>query len=254
MPVERTYAVLGRGPWAVKMRSILEAGQRPVVSLEQTRKQPEESDDAHTARLAEALRASDAHAVWLCVPPGPHIPLMITAAIRAKLHAIAEKPWLCSAEETMCLSLAAQAAGVRLGVHFEYCLLDEMEAWRHRYHGAPGLRFSGEFTTSRPQRSDMPALENLGSHLLAMRRYAAPDSEIGELVCGYDGADARQVWLEHDFVDFLCNRQPIIQRFIKKFESAMEGADFPFGLDFASSVADDLAKWRDRQTAEFRRP
>jgi hypothetical protein len=244
MAVERTYAILGRGPWAVKMRSILDAGHRTAVCMEHTRQEADESDDAYTARLRDALRASGAQAAWLCVPPGPHIRLMITAAIGAKLHAVAEKPWLCSAEETKRLSLAAQKAGVRLGVHFEYCLLDEMESWRERYGGAPGLRFGGEFTSSRARRSDMPALENLGSHLLAMRRYAAPGSEIGELVCAYESADARRVWLDHDSVDFLCNRQPIIQRFIKRFESAMDGAEFAFGLDFASGVAEDLAKWR----------
>lgn len=234
-----SYVVLGRGQWARRIREILEAEGRRVACIEQTRRQ--------AAELTDVMRASGAQAAWLCVPPGPHVAPMVKAAIEAGVHAIVEKPWMCSKGETESLAGAARARGIRLGVHFEYCLLDEIESWRERFKAVRGLRFGGRFTVSDADRLGIPALENLGSHLLAIRRYASPNSEISELFCAYNTADERRVWIENESVDFLENRQPVIQRFIRKFEAPAHGAEFPLGIEFASRVAEDLAKWRGRR-------
>lgn len=245
-----SYAILGRGAWAAKMRSILKAEQRRVTVLAHTRRQATESDEAYRERLTSALSASGAQIAWLCVPPGAHVTHMMEAAIAAGVHVIAEKPWLCPAGETASLLASAEKNGIRLGVHFEYCLLDEMEGWRERYHDARGLGFGGRFAVSRPDRLGIPAIENLGCHLMAMHEYAVPHSEIEELFCAYHSADERRVWIASESVDFLENRQPVVQRFIRKFEAATEGAKFPFGIEFGSRVAESLIRWRGRQTAE----
>ena len=92
----------------------------------------------------------------------------------------------------------------------------------------------------------MPALDNLGSHLLAIRAYAAPKSSVQEIRCGYEQPDERCVWLEKRnsraaFIDLLANKEPIIQRFIAKVEASLEGADLPFDLDFAQRIANETA-------------
>jgi hypothetical protein len=253
-PERWAYAVLGRGRWASKIASILEAGQRAVTSVADTRRAAEESDEAYVARLEAALRATGAQAAWLCVPPGPHVASMMRAAIMAGAHAIAEKPWLCSPDETEALADLAARNGVRLGVHFEYCLLDEVEDWRARYRDWTGLGFGGAFVINRPGSDHLPPLWSLGSHLFAIRRYAVPNSKILELTCAYNAPDERRVWVERpramrEEVDFFCNRQPIIQRFIRKFEAA-EGAEFTLGVEFAARVAEDLLTWRGPQTME----
>jgi Oxidoreductase family, NAD-binding Rossmann fold len=239
-----SYAVLGRGRWAAKMRAVLEGEGRRVVCIKDTR--------TEAAGLLDALRASGAQAAWLCVTPGPHVRAMVKAAIEAGVHVVAEKPWMCSAAETKMLAAVAVERGVRLGVHFEYCLLDGVEAWRSRFHGISGLRFGGRFTISRPDRLGIPAMENLGSHVAAIRRYAAPQSELAELVCAYGAADERRVWIEHESIDFLENQEPIIQRFVRRFEDT--ASEFPFDLGFALRVAQDLARYRDRQIAGSREP
>jgi hypothetical protein len=237
MPESWSYAVLGRGRWAGRMREILKREGRRVVCIEETR--------TGAAELAERLRASVAQAAWLCVTPGPHVAPMMRAAIEAGVHVVAEKPWRCSKEETDSITAAARARGIRLGVHFEYCLLAKVEAWRERFQDARGPRFGGRFTVSRGDRLGIPAMENLGSHLGAMRRYAAPHSEIEELFCAYEAADERRVWIEDESIDFLDNREPVIERFVRRFE---EGADFPFDIEFGLRVAEDLTNFRDRQT------
>lgn len=247
-----SYAILGRGVWARRMQAILQDVGRRVVYIERARREPRESDAAYEERITFALLESRTNIAWLCVPPGPHVESMAKAAILARMHAVAEKPWRCSRATTETLEASARGRGVQLGVHFQYCFLNEIEKCRERYYQESGLRFSGRFTVSRPNRLGIPAIENLGSHLLAMRRYAAPESHIEELLCAYDCIDERHVWIADESINFLKNREPIVQRFIRSFEAAIDGAQFPFGLSFAFRVAEDVTRWRGRQTAESR--
>jgi predicted dehydrogenase len=233
---------------------MLAGEQRGIVQLESTRKQPAESDDQYVARIAESLHAARAQIVWLCVPPGSHIPCLLNAAIEAGVHAIVEKPWALSRSETKELIVAAEAKNIVIGVDFEYCLLDEIQAWRQRLRGGDGLSFEGQFHTSQPDRLGLPALENLGSHLLAIRRYAAPRSEIARLSCSYLSPDERRVRIQSETVDFTTNRQPILQRFVEQFEAATEGSNFEFSLEFALDVAEDTAKYLVRQKAPSQAP
>ena len=254
MPERPRYAILGRGQWAGRMQSLLEGEGCGVTCVANTRREPSESEESYTARLASALRGSGAEIAWLCVTPGPHVAWMIEAAIDAGVHVIAEKPWLASASETEKLAGVAKRRGIALGVHFEYCLLDEIETWRERYQNTHGLRFGGRFTISRADRLGIPAAMNLGCHLLAMRKHAIPKSEIAELSCAYESRDERRVWVENDSIDFTHNRQPVIQRFIHRFEAAIDGAEFPFGTEFALSVAEDLLRCPVPQTAPSQQP
>jgi hypothetical protein len=249
MPDRPSYVILGRGRWAGRMQSLLAAENRRVTSIPQTRRASGETDSAYRSRLAEAMRASDAQIAWLCVLPGPHVPLMIDAALDAGLHIIAEKPWQGSQRVTSSLAAKAKSLHRLIGVHFEYCLLEEVERWRRDFHPGTGLLFGGHFFLSRPDHTGMSAVDNLGSHLLAIRAYAAPKSALQEVRCGYDQPDERSVWLEKAntplaFIDLLANKELIIQRFIAKVEASLEGADFPFDLDFGLRVANDAEALR----------
>ncbi len=96
MPELPSYAILGRGRWATIMQAILTAERRRVVLIEDTRWRNLESEANYESRLGAALAASGARIAWLCVPPGQHVPVILKAAITAGLHAVSEKPWLCS--------------------------------------------------------------------------------------------------------------------------------------------------------------
>ncbi len=77
------YAILGRGSWAGKIHTILTAENRDVVNLVESRQAANEGPSEYRARLAEQIRAKGAQAVWLCVPPGPHVSVMIESALDA---------------------------------------------------------------------------------------------------------------------------------------------------------------------------
>ena len=244
-----SYVILGRGRWAARMQNILVSENRRVSSIPETRQASGESDAAYRLRLGEAMRASDAQIAWLSVLPGPHIPIMIEAALDAGLHMVVEKPWQGSQRETASIVARAKSLHRLIAVHFEYCLLEEVERWRRDFHPGTGLRFGGHFFLSRPDRTGMPAMDNLGSHLLAIREYGAPQSVVQEIRCGYEQPDERCVWLERRntrvaFIDLLAHKEPIVQRFIAKVEASLDAAEFPLSLEFALRVSSDTQALR----------
>jgi len=243
------FVVVGRGRWAPRIRSILASEGRNVSSLENGRRATWEDESAYRARIAAAFRGSGAHIVWLCVPPGDHIPALMAAAIESGLHVIVEKPWRCSREETSHLEALAQAHRAVLAIHYEYCLLDAMQDWRRNFNNGSELHFGGCINIQRPNHIGLPALDNLGSHLFAIHAYSVPNSVIDEITCGYEQPDERRVWLESQDrqiaeIDLLASKEPIIQRFIARMESAIRGEEFPLNLQFALRVAERLALWR----------
>jgi predicted dehydrogenase len=204
-----------------------------------------ESSGAYESRLAQTLSESAAQIVWLCVPPGTHVPILIRAAFAAGLHVIVEKPWVYSREETTLLQDAATKAGLRGGVHFEYCLLSEIENWRRQYEQQNDLEFGGTFNVHAGDHLGISAMQNLGSHLMAMREYAVPHSRLSKIYCGYELPDERMVWLDSDdqrvaTIEFLGSNQPIVQRFVARFENSLAGTPFPFDFAFAHRVNENL--------------
>jgi predicted dehydrogenase len=248
------YAILGRGRWAKIVRGILADETRHCTLVDETRLGQRESEAEYKRRLAARMTAYGATIAWLCTPPGPHVPLMIEAAIEAGLHAIIEKPWLYSQDQTRSITELAHSKGLLIGVHHEYCLLDEIRTWRRSLDRGKGLRFSGRFSMDRPDRIGIPAIDNFGCHLLAMREYAVPESELAGIDCAYEEPDERRVWLEDESrpiasIDFLGTSERIIQRYISEFEAALDTGSFPFDLDFAQRVAVELATWKKKAGA-----
>ncbi|HMD39155.1 MAG TPA: hypothetical protein VKH15_07730 [Candidatus Acidoferrum sp.] len=240
------YVILGRGRWARRMQSILTAEGCRVTNIAEARRVFGENDSAYKSRLAEGMSASGAQIAWLCVLPGPHVAVMIEAALDAGLHVVVEKPWQGSQRVTEGLVAKAKSLRRVIAVHFEYCLLDEVQSWRRDFHPGKGLRFGGHFFLSRPNHMGISAMENLGSHLLAIHAYAVTQSNVQEVRCGYEQPDERSVWLEKRntrvaFLNLLENKEPIIQRFAAKVEESLDGGDFPFDLEFALRVAKDVS-------------
>jgi predicted dehydrogenase len=249
------YVILGRGRWAQRMRPIILGEDRKVSAIEETRQQPAESQSAYVSRLSEAMKASGAHIAWLCVVPGLHVPLMIQAALEAGLHVIVEKPWYGSNEDTQRLQALALKNHRLLAVHFEYLLLESVENWKKDFSPGSELEFSGRFFLSRSDRSGIPAIDNLGCHFLAIREYAVPASAVSEIHCAYERPDERLVWLEKSgqriaSIDLFQGSQRLVQDFMKKVEAACLGqAAFPFDLNFAQRVADQLNAYKARTSS-----
>lgn len=243
------YVVVGRGRWAARMKTILNADNRLGASLEHSRQAAAEDDQAYRDRLRSSLQSSRVQIAWLCVPPGTHIPIMIEAAVEAGLHVVVEKPWFCSPEETHRLQALGKRHERVLAIHYEYCLLHEVQTWRSKWHNAGGLSLGGRMKVNRPNHIGITALDNLGSHLFSIHEYGAPQSAITEIDCVYEQPDDRRVWLDLDDrriaeIDLLANKEPIIQRFFARVEAATRGDEFPLDLNFALKVAERTALWR----------
>ena len=242
-----TYAILGRGRWARRMQSVLTGEGRQFVEIAETRQESSENDEAYRERLAQRLRSSDAQIAWACVLPGPHVPLMVEAALDAGLHIICEKPWWGSRSATESLIARAKSLQRVVAVHYEYCFLSEVKRWRKEFSDLSGLEFSGTFFLSRPNHTGMSALDNLGSHLLAIRQYAAPHAVLKEIRCGYEHTDERSAWLKKSgqpvaFLNLLEQKELIIQRFLAAVESSLDSGIFPVDLEFGARIAEQIAQ------------
>jgi hypothetical protein len=225
------------------------AQQSKVTIVQETRRREQETDDDYQARIGASLARAGAKIAWICLPPSPNTFLVASAAIENGMHVVAEKPWVWRAQISRTLAALAKDRGALIAVHYEYCLLDAVQSWRSQRENGAGLRFRGRFTTRLPDRLGIPAIENLGSHLFAIRAYAIPQAGISAIECEYERADERFVSLTDggsaiDTIEFSANREPVIQRFIARFERALEGEPFPLNLDFATQVYEDLDAYR----------
>jgi len=239
------YLIVGRGRWGTRMHAMLLGEGRRAEFAPGLRRETNESSGAHEARLAQTFSDSRAQIVWLCVPPGAHVPVLSRAAFAAGLHVIVEKPWVYSREETTLLRDTATRAGLKGGVHFEYCLLSEIENWKRQYEQQNGLEFGGTFNVHAANRLGISAIQNLGSHLMAMREYAVPHSRLSKIYCGYELPDERTVWLDSHkqrvaTIEFLGSKEPIVQRFVVRFENSLDGEPFPFDFAFAQRINENL--------------
>ena len=199
------------------MHRILTDEGRTVSLIADARQRKGESAVEHMARLAADIKFSGAQIAWFCVPAGPHIPFLLRAALDVGVHVVVEKPWLCSREATEALAERARLRGLAVGIHYEFCLLDGVQGWRREFLSAEGLEFGGRFLTSKAARRETSALDDLGSHLFAIREYAAPRARVTEIECGYSMPVERRLWLTRggkitSSVNFTMNSEPIVQQ------------------------------------------
>jgi predicted dehydrogenase len=234
------------------MQAILAGEGRRVEVIEEARATYHESADQHYSRLSNAFRASQAEIAWLCVSPGPHLPGLVEAALDTGLHVIVEKPWHGSPEVTQKLMQQAHSKKRLLAIHYEYCLLEEVQEWRRGLSPGRGLQFSGRFFLSRADHLGIPALDNLGTHLFSIREFAVPEATVVDIRCEYGMPDERLVRIAgenqmRETIDLLAQKQPIIQRFMQKCEAALDGAAFSLDLGFALRVSEELNRFREAQ-------
>lgn len=221
---------------------MLEADGRRCVVVEQVRRRADERLDAYAKRMADELRLARVDLAWVAVSPGEHVPVQVRAALEAGLHVIVEKPWSYTPEDTDAVLAAQRSAGRLVAVDYEYCLLDAVQQWRTQYSDAADLVFGGRFVLAREDRQGIAAMDNLGSHLLAIREYAVPRAAVGAIRCGYLGAPERRVWLDGPGgrvaeVDFSDHGEPILQRFVAAVEQARDHGEIAFDIAFAQRVA-----------------
>ncbi len=244
------YIVVGQGRWGSQVSNILKKCGCKTSACPISRPGKDENLESYREKAHAIFKkaASNADIVWLAIPP-PNQALLADAALDAGLHVVAEKPWTSPQAISKQLAIKAQAKGLLFGVHYQYCLLNSAQLLSAKLHGPEDVAqsFSGRFTISKKNRLGLSALENLGSHLLAIRQFHFPKSSLGQIVVAYDAKNCRYFELKTPKkthrVNFLDCKQPLVQEFISMFEECLNTEkDFPLNLQFAQLVQQDMQK------------
>lgn len=237
-------SLIGGGGWGTKLHEMLSKDNLLADWPDLPRRKPDEGVEHYKDRVWSVLRKSRGDVAWLAVPPADQA-ILVDVAVECGFHVIVEKPWLAAEDMTKVLIEKSRANSLATGVPYIYCFLDRLVSYARYRPQAWGME--GVFKVAVKNRLNLGALENLGSHILAIRRYVCPDAELLSLEVEYDAENTRCVKLHYDksvdYIDFSNNKEPIVQRFVASFLNGVDHGDaFMFDLDFASKVSADMEK------------
>lgn len=244
------YAVVGAGKWGERLVDTLsKCTDCQVLSIQLSRRANHETEEDYRDRINATFEpyCDKIDLVWLAVSPGDQEHLVL-CAINAGFHVIIEKPWMVGKAASENLSELALNMNVQVGVHFQYCYLEEL-AEISKYANNAGFTFNATFTIAGGNRLNIDPWFNFGTHLLAMKMLHFSDVRIGEIQVGYNVDNQR--WLNlsgpsNITIDFGKNDQPLIQRFVSDIErSIVLGVDFPIGIEFAEQVTSMASAMRE---------
>ena len=250
------YAILGRGRWGTTVHLALQTMGRRVLVSSLGRPLEDEYPSQYAERLQQEMHylTTEADILWAAIPPRDQA-VVLAEALRTGLHVIAEKPWMADDEVTAELTRIALEKKCVVGVNFQYCLLDEVRRTSEAIKTAneSPLIFTGKFRISRENRLNIPALHNLGSHLMAIRNHHFPTARVEMLDVGYESEDERWLCIASSSAerrcDLLRHSQNIVSDFILLFEKAiLRGVPFPFDLDFTRTVATNLREFKNAES------
>lgn len=251
------FGVIGRGQWGSRIAKILQDCSFDIKVLDISRRGPEESKLIYQERITDLLEKHSQNliAIWVAVPPGDQ-EVLVRSALGLRKNVVVEKPWMVSREETEALISLSRRCGRQVALHHQYTFLEALTNLHSRIDPMDqDAVFSGQFTTSKPDRLAIPALYNFGSHLLAVKCLLFPGAQIGALRVGYNEVDRRWVsidWASHQFsLDFTDHREPLIQRYIEAFEQHIASdQEFPMNLRLGLKVNEELKAIENRGRCE----
>jgi hypothetical protein len=245
------YGVIGNGKWGKVITRLLSSISERVLILDSEKRLLGEDDIQYKVRLKKLLQSSginDVDVVWISIPAKDH-KVVIESVLSYKKHIVVEKPWLLSSDEIYYLSDLARASGKRIGVHYQYCYLNKLPLISRVVRDLKDVSFQGEFCISRFNRLKVPAINNLGVHLLAIKNVHFPYSHIKKIHSKYKTEDLRNVSISHpDYfskINFLKNDEPLIERFIFDFEnSIIKNKSFSLDLMVMLKINKDIVDLR----------
>ena len=242
------YGIVGDGRWSGVLKTVLCERTEKVTTIKLPRRGIQQSPVEYGNRLKSLLKTKLAglDIVWIATPPVDQ-EIFVESVLSLNKHVIVEKPWLCDKDRTKRLIEIAEVRKKKIGVHYQYCYLNQIAEVVAEINRRPFrvMRFAGEFCIDRENRLSIPSRLNLGVHLLAVKNMYFENAIIEKLLTGYGMENRRNIVVSTEQsrfeIDFLRNREPIIQRFVEHFERCVaEERTFPLDLKLSMKILDDL--------------
>jgi len=242
------YGIVGDGRWSGVIRGILGERTENVTTIKLPRRGIGQSPLEYGNRIKGLLEANiaDLDIVWIATPPVDQ-EIFVDSVLSFDKHVIVEKPWLCDRDRTRRLIEISKERKKNIAVHYQYCYLSQIAEVvdEIKSRSCNVVSFEGEFCIDREDRLSIPSRLNLGVHLLAVKNMYFEDAITERLLTGYGMENKRNIVLTTEQsryeIDFLRNREPIIQRFVEHFERCVtEEREFPLDLKLSMKKLDDL--------------
>lgn len=259
----KSFLILGKGRWAGVIENALQGMGFASTMRGGIRRPHAESWDDYLERWQAQLADEQGDIAWIATPPGDHVPILARAALLADKHVIIEKPWLGTRADAIALVELAARRNRCLAVNYQYLYLEHVQrvAKFRRTILAGNVYCKMCFTIPKPPRSGLTVLQNLGSHLFAIRLFLSENAIVSELElgCRMDNRRMFTIWGERgkktDHFDFSNNEEPILQRFVRSFVNAVDGGSdwFPT-LYFAHRVYESMVEHADSRAMTACRP
>lgn len=242
------YAVVGNGKWGAQISEILLKQNKEVESLDISRRKKNITKKKYKEYVFKLLeeRAGDLDIIWLAVSPGDQ-DVLIRCALDVGCNVVVEKPLMINYEQTLEIMNYAKSLNLQVAMHYQYCFLENILEIQKKIQESyvDKLTFSAEFLIPRENRLGIPAVYNLGSHLLAIKCFHFPTAKTKYINTGYKSLESRLIKvksMEKEYIlNFLNNSEPIVQRFIESFEAALVSSTiFPINLELELKISFEI--------------
>lgn len=251
------FVIVGAGRWGSILEKFMMRTKRSYSSVSLSRDVlgfEERLRRELPRRLAACYKKNYVNVVWAATAPINQYHIA-DIAFFSGFDVILEKPWLLSEDQEGRLALAQVKAEKFISVNYQYCFLSILSRISDISCRGDGGVFKGSFRTPTTDRFGVGAMENLGSHFVAVYLKHFSSARLERIEAAYDSVViSRQIELSlpvfgaRFIIDFLQKSEDILSKYIQDVEACLVNRTCPsIDLDMAVRVRKVVDSLREQQ-------
>ena len=230
-----SFGIIGNN-WGDKIYKILKSTNNDVIKLPVKSPNKYKNYKSYIAALKKNLNKfkKNCNIIWLAISPNKKIQFdVVKLCIENNFNLVIEKPWLVNKKNTTCLIQLQKKHKILVGFNFEYLYLDFFKQInKDLFYGKNIVSLNFHVKNINLKNTHF---NELGSHLLAIKKYFFKDIKKIEITTGYK-KNLRLIIINKNkinetILDFTNNNEPLIQRFITDYLKHLKKKQ-KYSLDF----------------------
>lgn len=233
-----TYLVIGNN-WGRKIYQILIKLKKKA--LFKTISYTDQNLEKYLYRLNKIISSTKADIIWLAIPPKNQFEVLKIVIENNKIPII-EKPLFLEKKQIYKISNLLKKNKISNAVHFEFCYLKGISS---KFKNIEHIDF--DFHNINKNRYGVSSKFELGSHLMAIKLLFFSNVKNFNIRTSFRIKNLRNIKIiskyKTDKIDFLNNKENIIQMFINDFERHIkQQIKFKLDINFGYKVTNELKK------------